>query len=187
MPSLRPLRMAALLGGLFVGCHCTSVRPQIIAPGLVDTDLRSATRIMPTPAVYYSWWRKTEACSGIRKPMRATFYAVPKFSFKADTTSLVYLGLYLADSNLATGHIRERIYLAAPWAYTEWLVRHEMLHSLLRGKHHSVTGHPPEFFVTKCALMNFQNSGRPTPPPFTTPVPLPAIPQQTLPHLPVSP
>jgi hypothetical protein len=183
-PSL--LRVALLAGGLFVGCTCVSV-PQP-RPGEVDTDLKMATRLQPVPAIYYSWWRKTEECSGLKKRMRVTFYAIPKYHFKADTSKLAYLGLFIADSSARTGEIRERIYLAAPWAYTEWLVRHEMLHSILRDHiPRNSDGHPPEYFVTKCGLMNYMNKSVPTPPPLTIPSPIVPIPDQRIPHLPITP
>ena len=184
MPNTSLLRTGILTGALLlVGCTCAHVLPG----SLIDRDLRLGTRLSPVPAVYHIWWRKVEKCSGLSKPMNVAFYAIPKAHFKADTTGLWYLGLYVADSMIVTGRIREKIYIAAPWAYTEWLVMHEMLHALLRGKDTTVTGHPPEFFRVKCQLMSDMHGPAPTPPPLMIPSPIVPIPDQHIPYLPTTP
>ena len=172
MASLTLLRLGALCGALFVGCTCLSYR--------VPPDLERAVRIFPLPREYAGWWKKTEECSGITRPMRVSFFAVPKVKFALDTTNLRFLGLYWSDTTKDGKRISERIYLAAPWIYTEWLVRHEMLHAILQ-KDSSIAGHPPEFFRVKCQLMSDMNSKTPSEWPTNRRI---IIPDQRIPHIP---
>lgn len=181
MPSASLLRMAALSGGLlFSGCYCA-----VPASHRFD-ERRIAQSLIQPPAEYHRWWKKAEQCAGIEKPMKVRFYVIAKQSFRLDSASgLKFLGLYHADSNKITGKITERIYLAAPWMHTEWLVVHEMLHAVLQ-RDSSIAGHPLEFFAVRCRLMNFQHVGQlPTPPPLTAP--LIPIADQRIPHLPEVP
>jgi hypothetical protein len=175
------LKSGALIGALFFsGCHCASTGASRF------DDRQVATPLLRLPPDYYRWWRRAEECAGIEKPMRVRFYAIAKQSFRLDSVSGVrFLGVYIADTNKVTGRITERIYLAAPWMFTEWLVTHEMLHAVLQ-RDSVVPGHPELYFAIRCRLMNWQHMGRlPTPPPIQAPV-IP-IPQQTIPHLPEVP
>jgi hypothetical protein len=167
MPIGPLLRTGALWGALLLaGCTCAHVPQPREFPG--------TRRLYPFPTIYFRWWKKTEECSGIKKSMRVSFYVVPlpHLGPHPDLPGHFIIGRYVADSSLITGRLAERIYFAQPWMYTEWLVRHEMLHSLLRSR--GVTeGHPYEYFVVKCALTAEQNPGRPSPPPLSTSIQLP--------------
>lgn len=116
-------------------------------------DIEYAHRIAPLPHQYFVWWRKTEECSGIKSRMRVTFYVIPKTAFRIDTATLAlrFYGLYVRDTANAP-RITHKIYIAAPWVFTEWLVRHEMLHAILN-RDSTVAGHPLEYFEAKCDLM----------------------------------
>lgn len=133
-----------LILGVFFACASLS-RPR--------SDIEYAHRIAPLPSQYFAWWRKTEECSGIKGRMRVPFYIVPKATFRIDTATfaLHLIGLYVRDTADAK-RIVEKIYIAAPWVFTEWLVRHEMLHALLN-RDSTVGGHPLEYFEAKCDLM----------------------------------
>lgn len=179
MGSLTLLRTGLLLGAHFTGCHCS------LAANVRFDDRRLATPLVQPPVEYLRWWKKAEQCAGWEKPMKVRFYAVPKQSFRIDSVSgLRFLGLYVADTNRITGKVTERIYLAAPWMYTEWLVTHEMVHAVLQ-KDSTIAGHPLEPFAIRCQLMNVHHSGKlPSPPPLDAPI-IP-IPQQRIPHLPTN-
>lgn len=123
---------------------------------------QGAIRLLPVPIEYHRWWKRTEACFGAKKKMRILFYVVPRATLgpHPDSAHLTIVGLYVRDSIQRTGQIIERVYLARTWMHTEWLVRHEMLHSFV-GR-----GHPDEAFRQKCRLTYDLNRGPPTPPPI---------------------
>jgi hypothetical protein len=98
------------------------------------------TWVVPTLDLYAEWWAKTEACAGIKSDMTGvTFYAVDTPSGGISLGKDVAHGWWVREGN--------RIYLPANALGEEWLVRHEMLHSLLqRGSH------PNDMFVHACHL-----------------------------------
>ncbi len=95
---------------------------------------------LPTLELYNEWWRKTEACSGRTGDMsQVTFYAVDAPSGAIGLHGAVAHGWWVRQGN--------RIYLPANGLSEEWLVRHEMLHALLRRG-----SHPNKEFVAACHL-----------------------------------
>jgi len=95
-----------------------------------------------TPAPDFAvWWSRTEQCSGINGDFGAIqWYVVPGArTFQSEIGEVV--GLW-SKSDETT-----RITIAGDWSDNELVVRHEMLHALLNRE-----GHPPEYFVQKCAL-----------------------------------
>jgi hypothetical protein len=111
-----------LLGGLFVaGC---GFEPTGAIP-------------MTAPPVYREWWAKTEACSGLSGDFDLIRFAtVPGPEFECPSGTCV--------GRWEPGH---HIYLAEAWSHHEMVVRHEMLHELLRG-----SGHPDPPFGHGCPL-----------------------------------
>jgi hypothetical protein len=99
---------------------------------------------VPTLELYQEWWAKTEACSGRTGDMsQVAFYAVDAPSGAIDLGGPVAHGWWVRNGN--------RIYLPANALGEEWLVRHEMLHALLkRGSH------PSRAFVQACHLSSAQ-------------------------------
>lgn len=95
--------------------------------------------IQETPSSQYRvWWEVVEGCSGRKAAIEAvSWFRVPAgtgLSIKGETAA----GAWFADGN--------RIAILDPWKTIGPLVRHEMLHAILR------TGsHPREFFEGKCA------------------------------------
>src|SRR6266550_8811800 len=87
---------------------------------------------------------RAEACSGRTGDMSlVTFYAVDAPSGAIDLGGRVAHGWWVRTGN--------RIYLPANALGEEWLVRHEMLHALLkRGSH------PSRAFVEACHLSSAQ-------------------------------
>lgn len=89
------------------------------------------------PAVYQEWWAKTEACSGLSGNFdRVEWMVVPGPSFRCSSGDCV--------GHWDPGH---KIFLAADWTEHEMVVRHEMLHDLMRR-----SGHPSPPFGHGCPL-----------------------------------
>lgn len=92
---------------------------------------------MEPPAVYQEWWAKTEACSGLSGDFdRVEWMVVPGESFPCSSGDCV-------------GHWdpSHKIFLASDWSMHEMVVRHEMLHDLVRR-----SGHPSPPFGNGCPL-----------------------------------
>jgi hypothetical protein len=104
---------------------------------------------------YATWWQSTEACSGLKGDFKSIeWFEVPGTSTFASEAGTV-VGLWTKVSG------QNRITIAGDYIDNELVVRHEMLHALL-----SRSGHPTEYFVTRCGLTwaswGAQNGG-PTP------------------------
>ena len=98
----------------------------------------NAIRFTPPP-VYAQWWALTEECSGITRSLDAVqFYRIPNASTIPDNTYGEVAAYWSPASN--------RIVLADFYEMQGQLVRHEMLHALLR-----VSGHPAGYFQGRCA------------------------------------
>jgi hypothetical protein len=117
-----------------VACAATLSCQMLTDPPL-PTD---AIRFTP-PASYAKWWESTEACSGITRSFEAVqFYVVPNASTIHDAKYGEVAAYWSAASN--------RIVIADFYESQGQVVRHEMLHALLR-----TGGHPPAYFQGKCA------------------------------------
>src|SRR5688500_18177656 len=89
------------------------------------------------PAIYREWWAATEACSGLSGDFdRVEWMVVPGESF--DCASGQCVGHWDTD---------HKIWLADEWKEHEMVVRHEMLHDLMRR-----SGHPNPPFGNGCPL-----------------------------------
>ncbi len=92
---------------------------------------------MVTPTNYRAWWIKTEVCSGLTGDFdRVEWLVVPGHGFSC-------------TSGQCAGHWEpdHRIFIAADWTANEMVVRHEMLHELLKR-----AGHPSPPFGKGCPL-----------------------------------
>lgn len=96
---------------------------------------------MSPPAGFTEWWSQTESCSGLSGHLRGIEWYVVPGAASFETGDGPKVGLW-SRSTAGT-----RIILAGQYAGSELVVRHEMLHELLR-----VEGHPPEYFVDRCHL-----------------------------------
>jgi len=96
-----------------------------------------AMRFVP-PAVYQEWWALTEQCSGTTADSSAvTWYRLPRGA-----------GIPLGDGTFVNGRwdaVENRIILDGESEFAGDLVRHEMLHALLRAG-----GHPRAMFIGRC-------------------------------------
>jgi hypothetical protein len=115
-----------LLAFVFLGCESST------AP--LPTG---AQRFVP-PDVYRQWWALTEACSGLRGDLAAiTWYDVPGAESIPAAHGQTQQGEWRSSGN--------RIVLAGNARLEGDLVRHEMLHALLR-----LGAHPRQSFVGRC-------------------------------------
>lgn len=103
---------------------------------------------MDPPAVYREWWARTEECSGITGDFdRIEWLMVPGRSFACRSGQCV-----------GHWHPDHQIYIAEEWVENEMVVRHEMLHDLMRGG-----GHPNPPFGEGCPLTWATWPGSPSP------------------------
>lgn len=93
------------------------------------------------PTAYVTWWDRTSECSGISGDMaRVEWYVVPDVAtFPTEQGDKVGIRVRTGD--------RIQIVLAGQYQMHEMVVRHEMLHALLREP-----GHPDEYFSERCRL-----------------------------------
>ncbi len=108
------------------------------ADNIVDPKLPPGATPFTAPAVYTTWWEMTKACSGRSGSLAAiSWYKVPSgLPLKLDGQSVS--AYWSAGSNQIV--ISELVKEDGP------IIRHEMLHALLRSK-----GHPREEFLERCA------------------------------------
>lgn len=112
--------------------------------GITEPSLPPAERFEP-PAQYLAWWREMQGCSSrIARFDAVSFYRVvptagrDSLHFRHPESGEYYDGAWVPRWNA--------IYLAAGQTMTPGLVRHEMLHALLRN-----VRHPPAYFAGHCA------------------------------------
>lgn len=123
----------ALVGGLAtLGCA-----------DVTGPKLPAAARFEPMD-LYAKWWREVEECAARHAPMAAVhFYRVipsagrDSLFFRDPESGAYFLGEWVRRSN--------SLYFAAGQLTNPGVVRHEMLHAILRD-----VGHPPEYFDDRC-------------------------------------
>jgi len=130
----RTVRSAfSTLGGLALsGCAALAPSQAVLPAGAVP---------VAAPAVYREWFQRTEACSGRSGNLQAVqFYVVPGVE-TFETRDGPQVGVWIGEGG------SHRIVIAGNYQGHEMVVRHELLHTLLRQ-----TGHPEEYFVSRCRL-----------------------------------
>jgi hypothetical protein len=126
--SVRLRRTIALL--LIVAPACTKI---------VDPVLDPRAEAFSIPPVYARWWSMVESCSGLTGSMEAvSWYQVPNSETVADGEDEV--SAYWSPAS-------NRIVLAGKLTLVGSIVRHEILHALVRQN----KGHPREYFLGRCA------------------------------------
>ncbi len=117
---------------LLSGCAALSPSETVLPVGATE---------IPVPAAYSQWHARTQACSGLSGDFSTIkFYVVPGVE-TFSTTQGQKVGEWTSDGTTS------RIVIAGNYRDHEMVVRHELLHSLLRKE-----GHPPEYFVDRCRL-----------------------------------
>jgi hypothetical protein len=113
--------------------------PLLEACDLTGPALPAGAEHFAPPAVYQQWWQLTEECSGTSGNLAdVNWYRIPSVDM-----------IPLADGTLVNARwdaSENRIILAGDTEFAGDLVRHEMLHALLRGG-----GHPRNEFIARCA------------------------------------
>jgi hypothetical protein len=131
-PASLPRPVLPVLAIWLVAASCTGLEPTAPPDGAV---------LMTPPAEYATWFARTEACSQLKGNESAIeWYVVPGVA-TFETSIGEKVGLWEQVGNVS------RITIAGDYVENEMVVRHEMLHDLLER-----TGHPPEYFVTRCHL-----------------------------------
>lgn len=149
--SRRLSRHSGVVVGLALAIATTACATEPSSPEIPGAEVVSA------PAEYRTWWSATEQCSGLSgNYTKLEFYQVPGVSTFSSPVGTV-VGLWNRSG------IANRITIAGNYLDNELVVRHEMLHALLKQN-----GHPAEYFVNRCALTweswahrNGQTSGAP--------------------------
>lgn len=145
---------AALACWAAAGCH-----------SVVDPALPSGAVAFAPPPVYAQWWAMTEACAGRSRSFgEVSWFVVPQaMSFPNGSAG---------EANGYYSNPGGRIVLAGRYELDATVVRHEMLHALLRG----ASGHPRADFLARCAGLVtcgpacVRDAGPPPVPPAGTPV-----------------
>lgn len=106
---------------------------------VTDPPLPRGAVAMAAPPQYGLWWQLTERCSGLSGDLAAiSWYTIPRADSFVDPPLREWVQ---GDWERA----RNRIVLAGHSRNDGWLVRHEMLHALVRGGNH-----PAEYFQRRC-------------------------------------
>lgn len=130
----RTIRSACSTLGIVALSGCAALAPSqaVLPDGAVP---------VPAPAIYREWFERTEACSGRTGNLAAVqFYVVPGVE-TFETRDGPQVGVWIGQG------VSHRIVIAGNYQGHEMVVRHELLHTLLRQ-----TGHPEEYFVSRCRL-----------------------------------
>ena len=105
---------------------------------IVEPPLPSGAEVFFPPPVYSTWWKMTEACSALTGSLAAvTWYQTPEVVHDTHSGDVI-AGYWVPGSN--------RIVLTTSVMMDGGIVRHEMLHALLKGG-----GHPRGQFLGNCA------------------------------------
>ena len=153
--------------------HCTSILRRLAALlALAACESPTAPRLpagavrFTPPSIYREWWALTEQCSGRQASFDAiSWYVVPDAYSLPGTNGLN--GLWYGDNRIILAGADDGISAGD-------LVRHEMLHAILRGG-----GHPRDMFVGRCdgvvvCIAECLSGGGPPPPPDPAARPVPA-------------
>lgn len=134
MANRRIQRTLVVLGLPVFSAACASVAPS-------DNPLPAGAIEIAAPALYREWHSKTERCSGRTGDFSTLkFYVVPGVE-SFSTTDGLKVGAWVTEG------ASSRIVIAGRYQDHEMVVRHELLHSLLRAE-----GHPAEYFISRCRL-----------------------------------
>jgi hypothetical protein len=146
--------MRAPLLALVAGLSCSH---------LTDPPLPDNTVLLVPPPVYTGWWAMVESCSGLTGSLDSIqWYSTTSLLRDPNDNDETIAGYWSLAGN--------RIVLAATDTIAGDIVRHEMLHALIRS-----VGHPRSAFlqscggVVACGQICVRDAGPPTPPVAGTP------------------
>lgn len=125
----RPNKTGAAILALVAGISCGR---------LVDPPLPADAELFVPPPVYTRWWAMVEECSGVRGSLdKIQWYSAPEQLSNPDNSGDRVEGYWSRASN--------RIVLSRNRTIDGAVVRHEMLHALVRSG-----GHPRRWFLQDC-------------------------------------
>src|SRR6476620_4142025 len=111
----------------------------VACSSIVDPALDPRAVSFQPPPVYARWWSMVESCSGLQGPLSdVSLYQVP------GSGTVSYSGDEVAGYRALNNN---RIVLGGEAILDGSVVRHEMLHALVR----KASGHPREYFLQRCA------------------------------------
>jgi hypothetical protein len=116
-----------------------AVAVPLVLLGCESTTLPSDVREFSPPLLYRQWWAMTESCSERERDIREIQWFASDGQQLRSPDGTDVGGYYTASRN--------RIVLRGDLRYSGALVRHEMLHAILRNSN----GHPREAYLEKCA------------------------------------
>jgi hypothetical protein len=126
--SHKAIRRSAICCLATLSIDCNSVRVRELPAGSIPVQ---------APSVYELWWQVTQACSGLHGNLSdVTWYVVPGVS-TFQVAGKTYAGYWFPEGNEIV--VAERAKLEGQ------VVRHEMLHALVRK-----AGHSGDYFISKC-------------------------------------
>lgn len=144
MSLLRRLVLGPVMAVLLTLMACADM----LAPFQHEQPLVDGAVRFDAPAVYLTWWKETEQCSGVRRRMGdMDWYRVPDaWMFNYDTLTQL-TGLFQSPHRITLSDVAREV---------PKTVRHEMLHAILR-----VGNHPRAYFGVKCKGLVDYDSTRP--------------------------
>jgi hypothetical protein len=156
---MRAVKAHRLLFALVAGVSCGH---------LTDPTLPENALIFNPPAVYAKWWTMVEACSGLSGSLESIqWYSTLGDLRDPNDNDASIAGYWSLAGN--------RVVLSTSDTIAGGVVRHEMLHALLRS-----AGHPRSAFLQACGGVVFcgqecvRDAGPPAPPPVGTPMVAPS-------------
>lgn len=93
------------------------------------------------PKVFRAWWEATEQCAGVSKDFAGISWYVLPDRRSISTSDGEKVGMWFGSTSGSA------IVLAGPWQESELVVRHEILHHLLKDEKH-----PDTYFKDRCRL-----------------------------------
>jgi hypothetical protein len=130
----RYLRLACEISAVVAGSLGLTFCDRLV--GLVDPLFPSDAEEFSPPAIYSTWWKMTQACSGMTGSLGSITWFKTNQALSSGTGEPI--GGY-------TNFLTNRIVLTNAVVLDGGSVRHEMLHALLRKG-----GHPRNQFLGKC-------------------------------------
>ena len=102
------------------------------------------------PFIYSQWWAEIAICEGFPPPDSAAQHSVQFFSVPSSLFAF-NLGTMLAG----TFDHEPAIYMGAPYVWEEAIVKHEMLHMILRWAGFEFLNYHPADFFEKCGIHTY--------------------------------
>ena len=140
----------AWLGFLLLVLPCLPGACEAQKPAILVLAWPEKAEIFPysQPAIYDDWWHEIADCEGLALPAD---YAKVQF-FAVNDSAFVPAALPLLSVYAVTFAAEDQIFISEPLIWTAHLIKHEMMHWILKRNGFDFgPWHPAEFF-TRCGL-----------------------------------